>query len=64
MKSNGCVTLLNILHINLQQPHYLLSELILTPFCQFDIKYKTSGEWLYVKRLTISCLFQFYFLFC
>ena len=40
MKSNGCMALLNALHINLQKRHNYVNELILGPFSPFDIKCK------------------------
>ena len=40
MKSNGCITLLNMLHINLRQHHNYVNELILASFSPFAIKCK------------------------
>ena len=40
MKPNSCMALLNILHINLQQYHNYINELILTTFSPFAIKCK------------------------
>ena len=50
MKSNGCLSLLNILHKNLNKAIIYVNEMITTPFSPFDIKckklnlvWKTSG---------------------
>ena len=53
MKSNGCMALLNVLHINLQQSHNYVNELLLAPFSPLAIKCKKLKGYLCYK--TIFC---------
>ena len=63
MKPNGCMALLNILHINLQQYHNYVNELILTTFSPFAIKCKNLNAkkiWKCIFRTSKSVSFSYF----